>query len=289
MRKVVRLAIAVAFVAGVTVQVSARADTLPVVASGGGASPGWIAIEWTNSAGAQGAVTVTNNNVFGPGFASAYLYDANDHALAGGNVGVLGNLQDVHVQANLPPVPPAEQTVVTSRSAQYGAGVTITFDTSLPPGTYKAIFVAGGRGTGFTWALEGNAAVAPPSATTSGSDVYSYSAKDFSGTASVQAYAGAYNISSMGAAANLATERSITAKHTLVGIGFFAPGAKAVVNMSMDGPGGTRSCNCALSDFTGPGAAGPGTWNFTYTGVGAGPSNFSDLILGVADAYLPEP
>jgi hypothetical protein len=271
-------------------QIAARADTLPTVASGGGPSSGWSAIEWTVGSGAQGSVTVLNSNVSGPGFASLYLYDASDRALTGANVGITGNMGDAHVETSLPPAPPAEQTVTTIRSVPYGGQVTITFDNTLPPGTYKAIFVAGGNQHGWTWALNGNASVSAPTATTNGSDVYAYSAKDFSGSLSAQAYAGAYSASSMGAAANVGTQRSITAAHTLVGIGFL-PGPEAVkADATMHGPGGrSQSCFCPLSDFTGPGAAGPGTWTFTYTAAGAGTSNMADGVLGAADAYLPEP
>ena len=276
--------------AGAAIQVRARADTLPTVASGGWRGSGWVAIEFSVASGAQGSLTVLNSNVFGPGFATLYLYDASDRGLGGASVGITGNMGDAHLEASVPPAPPAEQTVTTIRSIPYGGQVTITFDsTSLPPGTYKAMFVAGGNQYGWTWALNGNSAISAPSATTSGSDVYSYSAKDFSGTASAQAYAGAYGVSSMGAAANLGTQRSITAAHTLVGIGFF-PGPLAVkADASMHGPGGDRGCWCPLSDFKGPGAAGPGTWTFTYTAVGAGFSNQADGVLGAADAYLPEP
>ena len=155
---------------------------------------------------------------------------------------------------------------------------------------WPTVFVAGGNQYGWTWALNGNAAVSAPTATTSGSDVYAYSAKDFYGTFSAQAYAGAYGVSSMGAAANVSTQRSITASHTLIGIGFF-PGPLAVkADATMHAPNGqSRSCWCPLSDFTGPGAAGPGTSTFTYTAVGAGFSNMADGVLGAADAYLPEP
>jgi hypothetical protein len=178
----------------------------------------------------------------------------------------------------------------TTRSVPYGGEVNITFDSaSLPPGTYKALFVAGGDGTGWSWALKGNSGVSAPTARTSGSDVYAFSAKDFAGPASAQAYAGLGGISSMGAAGNVGTERAITAAHTLVGMGFFAPGTTAKVEMTMQGPGGSQTCNCTLSEFAGPHAAGPGTWRFTYTGAGAGTSNLSDVLLGVADAYLPEP
>jgi hypothetical protein len=271
-------------------QIAARADTLPTVAAGGGPSSGWVAIAWNVGSGAQGSLTILNSNVAGPGFASLYLYDASDRALAGANVGITGNMGDVHVGASLPPAAPAEQTVTTTRSVPYGGQVTITFDNNLPPGTYKAIFVAGGNQHGWTWALNGNASVSAPSATTSGSDVYAYSAKDFTGTLSTQTYAGAYSVSSMGGAANVGTQRSITAQHTLVGIGFL-PGPVAVkADAAMHGPGGqSQSCYCPLSDFTGPGAAGRGTWTFTYTAVGAGTSNMADGVLGAADAYLPEP
>ena len=289
-RSVVLLVIVSVVAAGTAIQVPARADTLPTVASGGGPSSGWAAIEWSITSGAQGSLTILNSNVFGPGFASLYLYDASDRGLGGGNVGITGNMGDAHLEASVPPAPPAEQTVTTVRSVPYGGQVTITFDTSLPPGTYKAVFVAGGNQYGWTWALNGNAAVSAPTATTSGSDVYAYSAKDFSGTVSAQGYAGAYGVSSMGAAANVNTQRSITASHTLVGIGFF-PGPLAVkADATMHGPNGqSQSCYCALSDFTGPGTAGPGTWTFTYTAVGAGISNMADGVLGAADAYLPEP
>lgn len=271
-------------------QVAARADTLPTIASGGGPSSGWVAIAWNMSSGAQGSLTILNSNVSGPGFASLYLYDASDRALVGGNVGITGNMGHAHIQANLPPAPPAEQTVMTIGSVPYGGQVTITFDNNLPPGRYKAIFVAGGNQHGWTWALNGNAAVSAPTATTRGSDVYAYSAKDFTGTSSVQAYAGGYSVSSMGAAANVGTQRSITAAHTLVGIGFL-PGPLAVkTDATMHGPGGqSQTCYCPLSDFTGAGAAGRGTWTFTYTAVGAGTSNMADGVLGAADAYLPEP
>ena len=270
-------------------QVAARADTVPMVASGGGPSSGWVAIAWTVGRSAQGSVTILNSNVSGPGFASLYLYDASDRALAGANVGITGNMGHAHLEASLPPMAPAEQTVTTIGSVPYGGQVTLTFD-GLPPGTYKAIFVAGGNQHGWTWALNGNAAVSVPTATTNGSDVYAYSAKDFTGSVSAQAYAGAYGVSSMGAAANIATQRSITARHTLVGIGFL-PGPEAVkADATMHGPGAqSRSCACALADFTGPGAAGPGSWTFTYTAIGAGTSNMADGVLGVADAYLPEP
>ncbi|MBV8303270.1 MAG: hypothetical protein JOZ04_03610 [Acidimicrobiia bacterium] len=268
----------------------ARADTLPVVASGGGPAHGWTAIEWTHTSGAQGQLTILNSNVSGPGFASLYIYDASDHTLAGGNVGITGNLGDAHVQVNVPPAPSVDKTVVTSRSIPYGGEVNINFDsTSLPPGTYKAVFVAGGDGTGWTWALKGNAEVSPPTATTSGSDVYAYSAKDFSGLASTQTYAGFGAVASMGGEANAETQRSSTAAHTLVGIGFFAPATGAAVQMGMQGPTGSQSCICTLSDFRGPGAAGPGTWTFTYTGAGAGTSNLADVLVGAADAFLPEP
>jgi hypothetical protein len=240
--------------------------------------------------GAQGVLTVLNSNVKGPGFVSLYVYDARDRGLGGGNVGILGNLGDLHYQVNTPPVPPAEQTIVTTRSIPYGGEVNVSFDSaSLPAGAYKAIFVAGGDGTGWTWALKGNSAVSPPTSTTSGSDVYAYSAKDLSGPASAQAYAGFGGVSSMGAAANVHTQRSITAAHTLVGMGFWAPATAAKVEMTMDGPGRIDACNCPLADFTGPAAAGPGTWRFMYTGAGAGTSNLADILLGVADAYLPEP
>ncbi|HZQ85626.1 MAG TPA: hypothetical protein VFA83_12345 [Acidimicrobiales bacterium] len=271
-------------------QVAARADTLPTVASGGGPSSGWAAIEWTLGSGAQGSLTILNSNVSGPGFASLYLYDASDRALAGGNVGITGNMGDVHVEASLPPAAPAEQTVTTIRSVPYGGQVTITFDNNLPPGTYKAIFVAGGNQHGWTWALNGNSAVSAPRATTKGSDVYAYSAKDFTGSLSTQVYAGGYSVSSMGAAANVGTQRSITAAHTLVGIGFLPGPLAAKADATMHGPGGqSQSCFCPLSDFRGPGAAGPGTWTFTYTAIGAGTSNMADGVLGAADAYLPEP
>lgn len=132
-----------------TARTAAQADTLPVVASGGGPGHGWAAIEWSNTPGAQGVLTILNSNVSGPGFASLYLYDAADHTLGGGNVGITGNLGDAHLQVNLPPAPAAEKTVVTSRSIPYGGEVNLTFDsTSLPPGTYKAVFVGGGDGTG---------------------------------------------------------------------------------------------------------------------------------------------
>src|SRR5437868_8260139 len=292
MRRVrsVVLLVVVLVAAGAAIQVRARADTLPTVASGGWRGSGCVAIEVAIASGAQGSLTILNSIVFGPGFATLYLYDASDRGLGGASVGITGNMGDAHLEASVPPAPPAEQTVTTIRSIPYGGQVTITFDSnSLPPGTYKAMFVAGGNQYGWTWALNGNSAVAAPSATTSGSDVYSYSAKDFSGTASAQAYAGAYGVSSMGAAANVGTQRSITAAHTLVGIGFF-PGPLAVkADASMHGPGGDRSCWCPLSDFNGPGAAGPGTWTFTYTAVGAGFSNLAEGVLGAADAYLPEP
>ena len=268
-------------------QFAARADSLPTVASGGGPSSGWTAIAWTLGRGAQGSLTILNSNVSGPGFASLYLYDASDRALAGGNVGITGNMGHAHLEASLPPAGPAEQTVTTTGSIPYGGQVTVTFD-GLPPGTYKAIFVAGGNKHGWTWALNGNPAVSAPTAATNGTDVYAYSAKDFTGSVSTEAYAGAFGVSSMGAAANVATQRSISAKHTLVGIGFF-PGPQAVrSDATMHGPAGqSRSCACALSDVTGPGAAGPGTWTFTYTALGAGTSNMADGVLGVADAYLP--
>jgi hypothetical protein len=286
----VRFVVLSLLVTSVTAQVRARADSFPVIASGGGPAHGWAAIEWSHTSGAQGVLTVLNSNVEGPGFVSVYLYDATDRGLVGGNVGILGNLGDLHYEVNTPPVPPAEKTIVTTRSVPYGGEVNITFDSaSLPPGTYKAIFVAGGDGTGWTWALKGNSAVSAPSATTSGSDVYAYSAKDFSGPASAQAYAGAGGVSSMGAAANVHTQRSITASHTLVGMGFWAPGTTAKVEMTMDGPGRLGTCPCPLSDFTGSAAVGPGTWRFMYTGVGAGTSNLADILLGAADASLPEP
>jgi hypothetical protein len=290
-RTVVRLLVLSLLVGSLTLQVAARADSFPVVASGGGPTHGWTAIEWSQTSGAQGVLTVLNSNVGGPGFVSLYLYDATDRGLGGASVGILGNLGDLHYQVNTPPITPAEQTIVTTRSVPYGGQVNVTFDSaSLPPGTYKAIFVAGGDGTGWTWALKGNSAVSPPTATTSGSDVFAYSAKDFSGPASAQAYAGGWSVSSMGAAANVHTQRSITASHTLVGIGFLAPGATtAKVEMTMDGPGRVANCYCPLADVTGSGAAGPGTWRFTYTGAGAGTSNLADVLLGAADASLPEP
>ena len=235
-------------------------------------------------------LSILNSNVNSPGFASLYVYDATDHTLAGGNVGITGNLGDAHLAVNLPPAPVAEKTIVTSRSVGYGGQVNVTFDSSsLPPGTYKALFVAGGDGTGWSWSLSGNSQVSTPIASTSGTDVYAYSSKDFSGTVSMQAYAGAYNASSMGAAINVGTERSMTAAHTLVGIGFFAPGTAVHTDMSMQGPTGSQTCPCPLASFTGPGVAGPGTWTFTYTGAGAGTSNLSDVVLGAADASLPEP
>lgn len=268
-------------------QFAAHADTLPTVASGGGPSSGWVAIKWTVGSGAHGSVTVLNSNVSGPGFASLYLYDASNRALTGANVGITGNLGHAHLQSSLPPAPPAEQTVTTMGSVAYGGEVTITFD-GIAPGTYKAIFVAGGNQHGWTWALNGNSAVSKPTATTGGQDVYTYSAKDFSGSLSAQTYAGALSVSSMGAAANVGTHRSITAAHTLIGIGFNPGPAAAKVDATMHGPDGqSRSCSCALGEFTGPGAAGPGTWTFTYTAVGAGTSNMADGVLGVADAYLP--
>jgi len=277
--------------AGLSARVAARADTLPLVASGGWRGSGWVAIEWSIASGAQGSLTILNSNVPGPGFATLYLYDASDRALGGASVGITGNMGDAHLGASVPPAPPAERTVTTIRSVPYGGQVTLNFDSnSLPPGTYKAVFVAGGNQYGWTWSLNGNAAVSAPAATTSGTDVYSYSAKDFSGTLSAQAYAGAYNASSMGAAANVGTQRSITANHTLVGIGFFPGPLAAKVDASMHGPDGqTRSCWCPLVDVTGPGAAGPGTSTFTYTAVGAGFSNQADGVLGAADVYLPEP
>ena len=290
-RSVVLLVIVSAVAAGAAIQVPARADTLPTVASGGWRGSGWVAIEFSIASGAQGSLTILNSNVFGPGFASLYLYDASDRGLGGADVGITGNMGDAHLEASVPPAPPAEQTVTTIRSIPYGGQVTITFDsTSLPSGTYKAVFVAGGNQYGWTWALNGNTAVSAPTATTSGTDVYAYSAKDFYGTFSAQAYAGAYGVSSMGAAANVSTQRSITASHTLIGIGFF-PGPLAVkADATMHAPNGqSRSCWCPLSDFTGPGAAGPGTSTFTYTAVGAGFSNMADGVLGAADAYLPEP
>jgi len=268
-------------------QTAAHADTLPTVASGGGPSSGWVAIKWTVRSGAQGSVTVLNSNVSGPGFASLYLYDASNRVLNGANVGITGNMGDAHVEASLPPALPAEQTVATMRSIPYGGQVTITFD-GIAPGTYKAIFVAGGNQRGWTWALNGNSSVSKPTATTKGTDVYTYSARDFTGSLSTQAYAGALSVSSTGAAANVGTQRSITGRRTLVGIGFL-PGPEAVkADATMHGPSGqSRSCACALAEFTGPGAAGPGTWTFTYTAVGAGTSNMADGVLGAADAYLP--
>lgn len=289
-RGLIGLVVLLAAFAPLVIRTAARADTLPVVASGGGPGHGWAAIEWTNAPGAQGVLTILNSNVSGPGFASLYLYDANDRALTGGNVGITGNMGDVHLQANLPPAPAAEKTVVTSRSIPYGGEVNLTFDSaSLAPGTYKAVFVGGGDGTGWTWALKGNSAVSAPVATTGGSDVFAYSSKDFWGTASTQAYAGWGAVASMGAALNVATQRSVTAAHTLVGIGFFAPGTVTRTDMTMHGPTGTQSCTCSFSGFQGPGVVGPGTWTFTYTGGGAGFSNWSDMVLGAADAWLPEP
>jgi hypothetical protein len=229
---------------------------------------------------------VQNSEVAGTGFVSAYLYDAADRPIAGGNVGVTGALGDAHVQAALPSAPAADQTVVTSHSAQYGGGVTITFDSRLPSGTYKALLIAGGNARGWSWSLRGNG-VSAPTASTSGSTVYAYGAKDFYGIASVQGYAGAFNVASMGAALNVATQRTITAAHSLVGIGFFAPGTTVHPDMTMDGPGGTRTCPCGLAAVAGSDAAGPGSYSFHYTGVGAGTSNFADIVLGVADAYLP--
>src|SRR5438445_89860 len=99
--------------AGAAIQVPARADAPPTVASGGGPSSGWVAIEWSIASGAQGSLTVLNSNVLGPGFASLYLYDASDRALSGGNVGITGNMGDAHLEASVPPAPPAEQTVTT--------------------------------------------------------------------------------------------------------------------------------------------------------------------------------
>jgi hypothetical protein len=289
-RTAARLAVLALFITAVVAQVPARADSLPVIASGGARTHGWAAIEWSHASGAQGSLTILNSNVTGPGFASLYLYDATDHGLGGANVGILGNLGDVHSQVNVPPVPPVDQTIVTTRSIPYGGQVTITFDsTSLPPGTYKAVFVAGGDGTGWTWSLSGNSAVSPPTASTSGSDVYAYSAKDFSGPASAEAYAGFGAVSSMGAQVSLHTERAITAAHTLIGIGFFAPGTNVNTEMTMEGPGRTATCSCAFSNFAGPDAVGPGTWTFRYTGAGAGTSNLADILLGAADVSLPEP
>lgn len=285
------LVVLVAATAPLTARVAARADTLPVVASGGGPKHGWAAIEWSHTGGAQGVLTILNSNVSGPGFASLYVYDASDRTLAGGNVGITGNLGDAHLAANLPPAPAAEKTIVTSRSIPYGGEVNVTFDSSsLPPGTYKAVFVAGGDGSGWSWALKGNSQVSAPMATTSGPDVSAYSSKDFSGPVSTQAYAGAYSVSSMGAALNVGTQRAMTATHTLIGIGFFAPGTTVKTDMTMRGPDGdAQNCPCALSDFKGAGAAGPGTWTFSYTGGGAGFSNWSDVVLGAADVSLPEP
>ena len=277
----------VAAVVGSTWQATARADSLPTIASGGGQSQGWVAIKWTNTAGAAGALTVQNNEVSGVGFASVYLYNSANQAIAGGNLGVSGALGEAHVQSSLPPAPGAEHTVVTSHSALYGGGVTISFDSTLPAGTYKALLIAGGNARGWSWALRGNAAVSAPTARTSGSDVYAYSSKDFSGAASVQGYAGAFNVGSMGATVNVATQRSITARRALVGIGFFAPGGNVHPEMTMDGPGGSRGCPCPLGAVAGPDAAGPGTWTFRYTGVGAGTSNLAEVIVGVADAFLP--
>lgn len=287
-RTVVTLVLALTMFGGAAMRMPTHAATLPVIASGGGPTHGWVAIEWSHRGGAQGVLTVTNNSVTGAGFVTAYLYDATNRALGGASVGILGNQGDVHVQANVAPVPAADQTVVTTRSVPYGGVVNITFDSaSLPPGTYKALFIAGGNGRGWSWSLNGNAAVSRPTATTSGSDVYAYSAKDFAGPVSTQAYAGSLNVASTGAAVNVGTTRSITAAHALVGIGFFAPSTVAKVDMTMAGPTGARSCTCTLPAFAGPDAAGPGTWRFTYTGAGAGPSNMADVLLGVADAQLP--
>src|SRR5947209_15827141 len=108
MRKVraaVVLAIALVMGAGTFAQVAARADTLPTVASGGWRGSGWVGIEFSIASGAQGSLTVLNGNVFAPGFASLYLYDASDRTLGGANVGITGNMSDAHLEASVPPAP----------------------------------------------------------------------------------------------------------------------------------------------------------------------------------------
>src|SRR3954469_5505949 len=236
-RTVVTLLLAFAMLGGAALHMPAHAATLPVIASGGGPNHGWMAIQWTNAPGAQGVLTVRNNEVNGAGFATAYLYDANNRALGGASVGVIGAMGNVHVQSSIPPAPGVEQTVVTSHSVLYGGEVNITFDgATLQPGTYKALFIAGGDARGWSWSLTGNSAVSAPTASTSGSDVYAYSAKDFTGTVSTQAYAGAFGVPSAGAALNVGTSRSITAAHNLVGIGFFSPATALKADMTMQGP-----------------------------------------------------
>ena len=312
-RRIARLATAVLLVlSAVPAGAVAAAEELPVLLAESLPGRGWMSFA-IHTDGAEVNVAATAVGKTFPAHVGAFLYDDQRRTIIGVMQSTTQGNTGVYVDAH--PVPGAVDAYLDEREPRLGGG-TFGAGVGLNPGgsgSYKGVVyllvwaardlerfdvrISAGEGATLLRGRDGEVLAER------GDDAFYFTTEDFSGAANVQA-GGTVPVEQ----APFRTAVRATALTTLplditdtfigvYGVGFASPvpGAPAGfplqvnADMSVDGPGGHRACQCVWSSFVpdafGP-PGGPGRYTFNNSGVGT-VGGAGDVFVGGADARLP--
>lgn len=273
-------------------------DEVPVVHAETIDGPGWVAMRFST----DGAKVVFDVEAFGvrrPSQQGGVLYDEDEQRVYGftsqaleGHTGVVVETHPAPgadlVVDEMQPVPERESGMVgyTFNDPELGGGLRV--------GTFTMLLWHAGDADQVTFTLRGAEGVTYDTST-SGSETFLYTAKDFRGHTTVRVGGSRLlpesQLGLLGARANLDTTLEMTTAGTMVGR-FMAPFTttsgvpQAYDEMHVDTPAGTVDCPCGFFDYE-PGAQpfSAGDYAFHLTGAGVG---HAEVLLGGAVVWLPD-
>lgn len=252
-------------------------EDLPILAAGGEGDQGWAAVR-VRTDGAQGAISIWNENVDPPGHVGAYAF-ADDGAYRGGSqIIILAGMGEAVVHVDPPAGEELRVETKTAHSGYWGGRVNLYFcETGCDgPREYLYLLVAAGDATRWRWQVQGASGVTLAAIET-GDAMAAMTGADFDGGAHASA-----SVIGAGARAEAARSKTLVAEERPHVVFFSASVTGRSVMTESDGSAEPRLCPCTFA------GDGPGTHTFEIlAGAGAGPVNFEDVYLGWTDFRLP--
>lgn len=281
--------------------VQAQEGVSALIAQGGGPSHGWEAISFTTTASGTFTIDTWAEEVDLPHMSGVNVYYQHPTLGAKQFYGGGSHTERTDAEQTYIDVDPVggvsirDNQVPSEPRSRHGREFALT---NLPAGRYWMLAWSSGDASRWRWTLTGdpNQITVNPSRTY-GERTFMFAASDFRGVANVGAYPGprvpigSWN-GPLGARAALATSVSIDIHNSMVAHYFVIPTfpPTAVDLLTVGHPSGTDVCqtSCNYVHMTGPSppVMGPGQYTFGHSGGGV--LHNSALILGGADAHLPD-
>lgn len=249
------------------------ASSLPVLASGERADPGWAALRLDLDADRAWSVTTMALGVR-PGAALAiFLYDGEDRFLDS-VIGLAPEVGDTRYRISSQWAPLQLQTYAAGSAPHDGFGFRVSTEcAACPAETIRLVLVAAGGFDAFTWSADGRGATLAGS--TTGAGAFALGSADFHGLLNADA-----SHDGTSAAVMVEGARDVTVEHRFVGV-FDELSQTRTASLQVLAPDGTRACPCAFPD--GPASGKAGTYGFRATAA----AGDGDLLLFGASVEWP--